>query len=389
MKRRFWRSGHSGARQVWKTSASPIGLASFCDAGHGAANNQGHRRREEFQLGRLVIQWFALRGQPEGALSRGTEMIRVAVCFAFMIGIVVRVSATGAVESEKIENVLSTAGLHAGLRTPGAAVLVVKNGTIAFKRGYGVSSLRTQQPIDARTNFRLASVTKQFTAMAIMLLVHDGKVKYNENLCEIYPDFPVYGRAITIRMLLNHTSGLQDYEDLLPEASIPVEQIQIHDDGVLELLKQQKGTKFPPGSKWAYSNSGYVLLGGIVQKVSGERFADFLRDRIFSPLKMGHTVAYVRGYNAVADRAYGYSLEKGRWTETDQSPTSATLGDGGVYSSVEDLVKWDKALADYSLLSRDEMQAALTPANVPGVEGPDGAPAAYGFGWFLNPYKGH
>src|SRR5579884_4025676 len=134
MKRRFWRSGHSGARQVWKTSASPIGLASFCDAGHGAANNQGHRRREEFQLGRLVIQWFALRGQPEGALSRGTEMIRVAVCFAFMIGIVVRVSATGAVESEKIENVLSTAGLHAGLRTPGAAVLVVKNGTIAFKR---------------------------------------------------------------------------------------------------------------------------------------------------------------------------------------------------------------------------------------------------------------
>lgn len=317
-------------------------------------------------------------------------MIRAGVCCLLAFAMAGRAGASDSAQSEKIESILAHAGLRAA-DVPGAAVAVVHDGQIAFEHGYGVTDLKSLRRIGAGTNFRLASVTKQFTAMAVMLLVHDGKLKYDENLREIFPDFPEYGRAITIRMLLNHTSGVQDYEDLMPaaKADAPVEQVQIQDDGVLDLLKQQKGTKFPPGSKWAYSNSGYVLLGVIVQKVSGEPFADFLRERIFSRLKMSHTVAYVRGKNAVADRAYGYSLDNARWKETDQSPTSATLGDGGVYSSVEDLAKWDRALREHTLLSREEMQAALTPAQVEGVVGPDGAPATYGFGWFLNPYKGH
>ena len=292
--------------------------------------------------------------------------------------------------TEEIDAILKSAGLKSS-DIPGAAVLVVKNGEIVFERGYGITDLKTLRKIDAHTNFRLASDTKQFTAMAIMLLVHDGKLQYGEPLTDIFPDFPVYGRAITVRMLLNHTSGLLDYEDLMPpvDPKLPIEQVQIQDSGVLDLLKHQSSTKFPPGTKWEYSNSGYVLLGTIVQKISGQFFPEFLRKRIFAPLHMTSTVAYVRGYNDIPNRAFGHTLENGNWKQTDQSPTSATLGDGGVYSSLEDLAKWDRTLRDNALLSPGEMQAAITPVNVPGVVGPDGVPAEYGFGWFLNPYKGH
>lgn len=300
------------------------------------------------------------------------------------------VRAANSNDAEEIEAILRSDGLMSS-DTPGAAVLVVKNGEVVFERGYGVADLKTLRKIDARTNFRLASDTKQFTAMAIMLLVHDGKLRYDEPLTDIFPDFPAYGRAITVRMLLNHTSGLLDYEDLMPplDPKLPIEQVQIQDNVVLDLLKHQNSTKFPPGTKWECSNSGYVLLGTIVQKISGQPFPEFLRNRIFARLQMTNTVAYVRGYNDVPNRPFGHTLENGIWEQTDQSPTSATLGDGGTYSSLKDLAKWDRALRDNALLSRSEMQAALTPVSAPGVVGPDGSPAEYGFGWFLNPCHGH
>lgn len=277
---------------------------------------------------------------------------------------------------------------------PGLAVLVRQNGRAVFERGYGVRDLRTRAKIDAVTNFRLASCTKQFTAMAIMLLVHDGKLTYNTHLTDVFPNFPPYGKSITIRNLLNHTSGLLDYEDLMlqPSPNTPPEkQTQIGGAAVLKLLEKQTTTKFPPGSKWEYSNSGYVLLGEIVAKVSAKPFPKFLHDRIFAPLRMKNTVAFVKGKNVVPNRAFGYSKQGTAWQETDQDSTSATLGDGGVYSSLNDLAKWDDALADHTLLGAKEMQPALTPVAVPngGPVGPDNEPAAYGFGWFLNPYRGH
>ena len=283
-------------------------------------------------------------------------------------------------------------------RTPGAAVLVLENGRVILERAYGVSDLRSFQKIDAHTNFRLASCTKQFTAMAIMLLVHDGKLHYEDRLIDVFPDFPEYGKSITIRNLLNHTSGLLDYEDLMakPSAATSREKIpQIKDAGVLELLKQQKTTKFPPGAKWDYSNSGYAVLARVVQRVSSQSFGDFLHDRIFAPLEMNATVAYERDRNTVSNRAYGHThggagRETG-WQEMDQSATSAVLGDGGVYSSLDDLAKWDQALARHTLLRETEMNPAITPVKVSdgSVQEPDGTPADYGFGWFLNSYKGH
>jgi len=278
---------------------------------------------------------------------------------------------------------------------PGAAVLVVRNGQPVFHRGYGVTDLRTLRPIDAETNFRLASFTKQFTAACIMLLAHEGKLHYDDHLTDIFPEFPAYGKSITVRNLLNHTSGLPDYEDVLtkqypntPEEKIP----QILDAGVLKLLEQQSSGKFAPGSKWEYSNSGYATLAMIVEKVSGEPFGQFLHDRIFVPLKMTNTLAYEKGKSEVAHRAYGHTKQTdGGWHETDQSPTSAVLGDGGIYSSLDDLANWDRALREHTLLSQAEMQPALTPVQPTSspAKSPEGATVSYGFGWFLDPYRGH
>ena len=277
---------------------------------------------------------------------------------------------------------------------PGVAVLVIQNGKNIYERGFGVTDLRTMHPINADTNFRLASVSKQFTAMAIMLLVHDGKLHYEDKLADLFPAFPDYGRSITIRNLLNHTSGLRDYEDLMTgyDSNLPDDRLrQIQDQEVLELLEQQKTTKFAPGSRWEYSNSGYVVLGLVVQKVSGRPFAEFLRERIFEPLKMSDTVAYQKGKNEISNRAYGHAIEAGQWKQTDQSTTSATLGDGGVYSSLNDLAKWDAALRNHTLLSEQEMKPGVTPVKpqVGFPEEPNGKPAEYGFGWFLNSYKNH
>lgn len=289
---------------------------------------------------------------------------------------------------------------------PGLAVLVRQNGKTVFEHGYGVRDLRTEPKIDARTNFRLASFTKQFTAMAIMLLVHDGKLRYDETLTEIFPDFPAYGKSITVRNLLNHVSGLPDYEDLMEAAEkmngpLWSPEKQIRDAEVLELLEKEKSGKFAPGTSWSYSNSGYVVLGLIVAKASGKSYGEFLRERIFTPLKMNQTIVYQRGKNEVLNRAFGHSKESNRLKETDQSSTSATLGDGGIYSNLEDLAKWDDALRNHTLLNEKEMQPALTPVKLndgsephwPTEQNDDnlhpGKPVSYGFGWFLDPYEGH
>ena len=325
----------------------------------------------------------------------GVEVCRLTVKnkFAVVLLAILLTNCTSAqVSPSQIDSVFDSLK---STNAPGAAVLVVRNGKAVFRRGYGVTDLRTRHLIDPETNFRLASFTKQFTATCIMLLVHDGKLHYDDHLTDVFPDFPEYGKAITVRNLLNHTSGLPDYEEILmkqypntPDDKIP----QILDAGVLQSLEQQTAGQFPPGSKWQYSNSGYAVLAMIVEKVSGKKFGDFLRERIFVPLKMNHTLAYEKGKNEVPRRAYGHTKEKdGNWRETDQSPTSAVLGDGGIYSSIDDLEKWDSALREHTLLSEAEMQPALTP--VEPTAGPakfhSGKTLSYGFGWFLDPYQGH
>ena len=255
---------------------------------------------------------------------------------------------------------------------PGASVLILRNGVPLLRKSYGLANLEDRIAATPATNYRLASVTKQFTAAAIMLLVEEGRVTLDDSARQWLPSLPPVADAITVRHLLTHSSGLIDYEDVMHANATE----QLSDADVLQLLETQHRTYFEPGTGYRYSNSGYALLALIVERASGQSFPDFLRLRIFQPLGMSRTLAHVAEGPAIADRAYGYSESTTGWVRTDQSPTSAVLGDGGVYSSLDDLAKWDAALHDDRLLSDASRKLMFTPhvaTDEPGVR--------YGFGW--------
>ena len=255
---------------------------------------------------------------------------------------------------------------------PGAALLVLHDGEAVVRRGYGLADLEAGRPVTPATRFRLASITKQFTSAAVLLLVEEGRIGLDDPVKRWFAGLPPAADGVTIRHLLTHTSGLVDYEDVMPGDL----DAQLRDADVLRLLETQDRTYFEPGSRYRYSNSGYALLALVVESASGQSFQDFLRERIFLPLGMSGTLARVDGGPAVGERAYGYSRMDDGWTRTDQSPTSAVLGDGGIYSSIDDLARWDAALYDDRLLddeSRALAFAAATPTDDPAV--------AYGFGW--------
>ena len=255
---------------------------------------------------------------------------------------------------------------------PGVSLLVIRNGKAVVRRAYGFSDLEKRVVATPQTNYRLASVTKQFTAAAILLLAQDGKLSISDKARRWLPTLPSTLDSVTIKHLLTHTSGIIDYEDVIPEATTA----QLHDSDVLRLLESQDSSYFRPGTNYRYSNSGYALLALIVERASGKRFAAFLHDRIFARLGMNSTVAHEEGFSVVPNRAFGYAMKDSVWTRKDQSRTSAVLGDGGIYSSIDDLAKWDAALYDARLLSdtsRDLAFSSHAATNNPDI--------AYGFGW--------
>jgi CubicO group peptidase (beta-lactamase class C family) len=256
---------------------------------------------------------------------------------------------------------------------PGASVIVLRGDDVLFRKSYGLANFEDRTAATPATHYRLASVTKQFTAAAILTLAAQGKLKLDDSIRRWLPSLPPYADAITIRHLLTHSSGLIAYEDVMPSTTT----VQLHDADVLRLLETQTATYFAPGSSYRYSNSGYALLALIVEKASGKRFADFLHDEIFGPLGMTTTVAHVDGVDTVLNRAYGYSRDANSWQRTDQSLTSAVLGDGGIYTSVDDLVHWLRAL--------DEGRFAE--ASVPRVE-TDKNGVKYGYGWRISEQNG-
>ena len=261
---------------------------------------------------------------------------------------------------------------------PGASVIVIQNGRVVLSRAYGLADMQHGVATTTRTDYRLASVTKQFTAMAIMQLVKDGKLGYDLPVRDILQEMPPSSHQVTIRNLLNHTSGVLDYEDLIPDTQT----VQVHDADVLKLLSAHDSMNFEPGTHYRYSNSGFCLLALVVERVSKMPFAQFLHERIFAPLGMTSSVAHQDGVDTVPNRAYGYTPDSGRFLLTDQSVTSATLGDGGVYTSVEDLVRWDQALYPGGLMDSTTMTQATTPPLLPNDS------TQYGFGWFIDTYRG-
>lgn len=263
---------------------------------------------------------------------------------------------------------------YEGEQTPGAVVRVIRDGQPVLTRNYGMANIEERIPVTAETNFRLASLSKQFTAMCVLMLVDRGELDLDASLTDIFPDFPEYGGGITITHLLQHTSGLLDYEPFVPEDS----PVQVTDAGVLDLMRRQDRTDFEPGSEHRYSNSGYAVLAMMVEQVSGQTYPEFLKRNIFEPLGMRHTVAHKEGVSTVTARAFGYHVTDDGVEFSDQSPWSAVLGDGGIYTSVVDLSLWDAALYAGDLVSAELKRQAFTPF----LED-------YGFGWRIDEYRGH
>lgn len=263
---------------------------------------------------------------------------------------------------------------------PGASVLVAQDGKVLYRKAFGLADLEERTPVTTATNFRLASVTKQFTATAVLLLAERGKLSLDDPLTRFFPGFAGAAHGVKVRHLLGHTSGLLDYEDLIrPGTTVPLK-----DRDVLDLVGRQDRLYFAPGSRFRYSNTGYALLALIVEKVSGRSFARFLEENIFDPLGMAGTVAHEEGISKVERRAYGYSEKSGRFERTDQSLTSAVLGDGGIYSSVEDLWLWDQALYGTRLLPAETLAMAFQ-AGAPTSDQPG---SGYGYGWYVASHRG-
>lgn len=261
-------------------------------------------------------------------------------------------------------------------RRPGCAVLVVL-GEETHTWARGIANLETGAAITAQTNFRLASVTKQFTAACILQLRQAGRLHLEQPLTDFFPDFPGYGHAVLIHHLLRHTSAVKDYENLLPVDLTEA----VSDADVLRLLAGQTDVDFEPGSRFRYSNSGYALLAMVVEAVSGLSFPDYLRQNIFEPLGITNTQAYVDrpGAPEVPNRAIGYALnEAGEFVWADQGLTTAVLGDGGIYCSAEDYAKWIRGYLSGHVIDTD----AVAEAWAPGMTS-NGTVIPYGYGWRL------
>jgi CubicO group peptidase (beta-lactamase class C family) len=261
---------------------------------------------------------------------------------------------------------------------PGLALLVARGGKIVQAEGFGLANVELQVPVKPETVFQSGSVGKQFTATAVMMLVEEGKVGLDDPLTKYFPDAPSSWKEVTVRELLSHTAGFGDYP----------EKFDFRKDWTeAELLKLVEGIPlaYPPGTKWEYSNLGYLTLGILIHRVTGEFYGDFLQQRIFHPLGM-ETTRIISEADIVPNRAAGYRLVKGELKNQEWvAPMVNTTADGSLYFSILDLAKWDAALYTEKLLKPSSFDQMWTPAKLK-----SGQPnkAGYGFGWAIGDRHG-
>ncbi|MFW6160982.1 MAG: serine hydrolase domain-containing protein, partial [Acidobacteriota bacterium] len=245
---------------------------------------------------------------------------------------------------------------HVELRTFNGSVLIAKNGQILFSRGFGMANFELDVPNTPKTKFRLGSVTKQFTAMLIMQLEEKGKLSVDDPLAKYIPDYP-NGNKITIHHLLTHTSGVPSFTGFPEYKEIQVQPLSLEE--IIALFKE-KPLEFEPGAKHAYSNSGYILLGFILEEVSGKPYDLLLRENIFDPLGMNDS-GYDWNKLILKHRASGYSIDKGEFVNDSYIDMHIPHAAGALYSTVEDLYTWDRALYTERLLTRDSLDKMFTP----------------------------
>lgn len=258
--------------------------------------------------------------------------------------------------------------------SPGCVVGASRRDSTLLARSYGYADLERQAPLSPRSVFYAASVSKQFQALAVLLLEQDGRLRLDDPVRRYVPELPAHASAITLRQLLNHTSGLRDYLMLASLAGRPSDFV-ITERAVLDALARQRQLNFAPGSEHLYSNSGYVLLSLVVQRVTGQRLDDFARARIFTPLGMGQTRFQHDHTALVPGRANGHVREGGAWHLANS--LLDVVGDGGLYTSVEDLLRWATAF------DRPDFAPLLRRMGTPDSLA-DGRPIANGYGMGLS-----
>jgi len=264
-------------------------------------------------------------------------------------------------------------------------ILVYEKGEIVFQSSNG---LRTIDPIDSLTlnsQFRLASVSKQFTSVAVMKLKQEGKLDYNQKVSSILNDFP--HDNITIKHLLQHTSGIADYIKIISQNYVPQNSTKrdiLGNNEILDIFyNSNPKLKFQPGEKYEYSNTGYLVLASIVEEVSKQHFREFLKENIFDPLNMNNTLlySYKEGYDSdIPNRVFGYSLneEKDGYELNDYHVVNDVRGDGGIYSTINDLFKWNMALLDYKVVPKKLLDEAWRVGTLN-----NGEDFGYGYGWVI------
>jgi CubicO group peptidase (beta-lactamase class C family) len=262
-------------------------------------------------------------------------------------------------------------------RIPGLSLAIVKDGRVVKMRGYGLANVELEVPATEHTIYQSGSVGKQFTAALILLLVEEGKLRLDDRLATFFPEGPASWRQITIRHLLTHTSGLPNYTD---EA---FDRRRDYSDKELVALAAKRPLEFAPGTRWRYSNTGYVLLGILVKRVTGRFYGELLAERIFRPLGM-KTARVISEADIVKHRAAGYRLVDGELKNQEWvSPSLNTTADGSLYLSVLDLVQWDAALAAATFLTEASRRAWWTPVTLAG-----GGTYPYGMGWEVDVIRG-
>jgi len=281
------------------------------------------------------------------------------------------------VKSEEIDAIFSDWNT---LTKPGMAVMVMKDGNIMYEKGFGAANLEYNIPITKNTIFHVASVSKQFTVFAILLLEKDGKLSINDEVRKYLPDLPDFGEKITLQNLANHTSGLRDQWDLLRMSGFRLDDV-ITQQHILKMIYRQKKLNFKPNQRNLYSNTGFTLLAEVVEKVSGMSFAEFTKKRIFDPLGMKNTEFYDDHEKIVPNRAYSY--RKRNDTYYKRTLSYATVGPTSLFTTAEDFGKWalnfqNPIVGDVSMIQKMNAKTKLS----------SGGETGFGMGQFLGTFQG-
>lgn len=303
------------------------------------------------------------------------------VIYSLFFLFIIAASSDGIPANEKIARVEKLLTDFDSNSSPGAVIAVIKDGKIIYNRSFGMSNLEYDIPINSKTVFRIASTSKQFTASCIGILALQGKLNLNDRISKFFPELSSVYESVTVYHLIHHTSGIRDYVDLQELAGVGDEQPNYYTArDVLKLLGRQKALNFQPGEAYSYSNSGYLLLGEIVKRVSGKSLPRFARENIFDPLGMTHTHFHDNINMIVKNRAIGYSPVKDGYRIC--MTNLEIVGDAGVFTTVEDLSYWDQAFYNKKL-GVDLIRMMTTPGKLN-----NGSEIFYAFGLGIDKYRG-